>query len=204
MESEGELPFLMRGMMLVVREKAGMEKDFDLGLSRIKNMAEERANAKLYGGFKINEVEMGERHFLTQRQEVNVNSISQFYARVLLGMGQKAAQARIETTGMHCGLFYKWNEAKGTADMAAAIPIAKATNNIKGATSITLPAKNALRVDFYGDYSQIGAVHEAIQDYIKDNDLLFDHPIIEQYVTDPSQEPDPKKWLTQVTYYLAD
>jgi len=28
-------------------------------------------------------------------------------------------------------------------------------------------------------------------------------PVVEEYITDPGEEPDPEKWLTRITYYFT-
>ena len=42
-----------------------------------------------------------------------------------------------------------------------------------------------------------------MDEYMKDFGLLNNPPIIEEYVTDPSTEKDPAKWLTKIIYYIA-
>ena len=38
---------------------------------------------------------------------------------------------------------------------------------------------------------------------MKDRGYLLDPPIIEEYVTDPTQEKDPSKYLTRITRYFT-
>jgi effector-binding domain-containing protein len=103
--------------------------------------------------------------------------------------------------GMPCGLYYVWDEAGKKTDMAFAIPV-KTKAEIPGFLTIELPAGMVLTVDYYGPYEGVGAAHGAIDAYAKANGLKAGAPAVEQYVTDPETEPDPKKWLTKVTYPL--
>jgi len=59
-------------------------------------------------------------------------------------------------------------------------------------------------LDFYGDYNHTSDGHDAIKEYMTDRGYLQDPPIIEEYVTDPTIEADPSKWLTKLTYYFTD
>jgi len=99
------------------------------------------------------------------------------------------------------GLFYKWDETNGTTDMAASIPV-KESIEIAGTNLHTIPAGKAIQVDYYGDYAGSAEAHYAIDEYMNDYGILSNVPIVEEYVTDPTEEKDPKKWLTKITYYI--
>ncbi len=196
-----EMPFLYRPMVFLMK---GMVSDsYKQGLANIKTIVEKRANEKIYDGYKINEVMLEERHFVLNRQEIPMANITQFYQQNLGSLFGKVQKAGIEMDGMPCGLFFKWDEKNNTTDMAASIPVAEAVN-IKGASSLSIPAKKALQVDYYGDYSGTAAAHSAIDKYMSDYGLLNDVPMIEEYLSDPMEEKDPQKWLTRLTYYLAE
>lgn len=196
-----ENPFFTRFFNILM--KGSIQDNYDEGLASLKQMVEARATSKTYNGYKINEVELPEQYFLAQRQEVKMANIEQFYARVLPSLSRKAAEAGIELAGMPCGLMYKWDEQMGTTDLAGAMPITEPTN-INGASTITIPAKKAIQIDYYGKYENSTEGHAAIDAYINDFELLYDWPVIEQYITDPGQEPDESKWLTKITYFLAE
>lgn len=195
-----ETPFLQRPMNLIM--KGGLLKSLKDGLAGIKTIAEKRASERIYDGYKVNEVDLPERHFVMQRQEVEMANIQQFYATNLGSLFSKVQKAGVEMAGMPCGLFFKWDQAQNKTDMAAAIPVAESLI-IDGVSSLSIPARKALQVDFYGEYHDLSKAHNAIDAYMKDYGILNDIPIIEEYVTDPSTEKDPSKWLTKVSYYPA-
>jgi effector-binding domain-containing protein len=201
MEDEKDLSFMLRGMMLALGQKGKLEKNFDDGLAALKANAEKRATG-VYGGFKINPVEEKEKHYIMNRQEVDVKNIAQFYATNLGSLFGKVQKNGVEMSGKPCGLFFKWDEANGKTDMAAAIPVAEKLW-IKDASSYDIPAGKGLQIDYYGDYNGTEAAHSAMDEYLKDHGLFNNPPIIEEYVTDPSEEPDPSKWLTKITYYIT-
>ena len=58
-------------------------------------------------------------------------------------------------------------------------------------------------IDYYGDYDQTGKAHDAMEKYLKDRNILFNPPVVEEYVTDPGEEKDPSKWLTKIIYYFS-
>ncbi len=181
--------------------KGALKKSYATGLSRIKEIAENRAKNKEYRGYKINEITLPAKHYLTTRQEVDMANIQQFYLRNLPTLFTAAQKANCEMDGMPGGLYYKWNESEGTTDMAASVPI-KEPKEVKGTTLVTIPSGKALQIDYYGDYSKSANAHYAMDDYMKDYGILNNVPIVEEYVTDPTTEKDPSKWLTKITYYI--
>lgn len=202
MENDEDLPFYMRGMMLVVGAVSGMEESFDNGLANIKKMAEDRAVNKMYSGYKINEITHPEKYFIMSRSEVEKDKIQQFYATNLGSIFGKVQGAGLEMDGMPCGLFFKMDGASSKTDMAAAIPV-KNPMEIPGLSTYTIEERKAITVDFYGDYHDTQKAHNAIYSYLRDYELLYDYPVIEEYVTDPTIEKDASKWLTKITYFPA-
>ena len=164
---------------------------------------EQRAKDGVYDGYQINDIRLPEKHFVYTRQEVNEDRIQQFYASNLGPLFSKVQEAKIEMDGNPCGLFYNFNDKNGTIDMAAAILI-KESLIIPTASSVSLPSKRVIQVDYYGDYHNTEEAHEAIEAFMKDKGIFNDYPVIEEYVTDPTTIKDPEKWLTKVTYYVSD
>ena len=193
-----ETPFIFRPFNLLM--KGGLKETYVKGLNSIKDIVEERAKDKVYNGYKINEVYRGQKHYVMNRQVVKQENITQFYSQNLGAIFTKAQGSNIEMDGMPSGLFYSWNQSNGTTDMAAAIPV-KTPTNIPGFISQSLPDGTAVQVDYYGDYNKTEKAHNAIDAYLKDNGLLVNYPVIEEYVTDPTTEKDPSKWLTKITYF---
>lgn len=204
MESDKDLPFIMRGMMFVVGAVSGMEKSFDNGLANIKVIAEERALNKSYGGYKIVDTATPEKHYVMSRSEVNTNMIKQFYTNNLGALFSKVQGGGLESDGgMPSCLFFKMDDRGGKADMAVAIPVTNPMS-IPGLSTLTIPERRALTIDFYGDNTDTSKAHDAMKQYLKDQDLLYDSPVVEEYVTDPSTEKDVSKWLTKITYYPVE
>jgi len=202
MSGDSDFPFLQRGMMMLMGFKGSIKKNYDESLRNLKEIVEPRAKG-IYNGYKINKVELPEKSYVMNRAEVDMSTIQQFYNRNLGGLANKVGEARLIMDGMPSALFFKWDEQNGTTDMAAAIPV-KEGAKVEGYTTMTIPAKNGIQVDYYGDSSKSAKAHYAIDAYLKDQGLLSDIPMVEEYITDPGTEKDPSKWLTKITYYLAE
>lgn len=196
-----ETPFVYRPFNFLM--KKGQLNTYKKGLANLKLIVEERANENLYNGYKIQEVYVPAKSYIMNRQEVEMDKIQQFYTQNLSALFIKAQGSSLEMDGKDSALFYSWNESKGITDMAAAIPVKNAVN-IPGAISQTLPDGKALQVDYYGDIDKTEVAHYAIADYMADKNLLVNYPIVQEYVTDPTTEKDPSKWLTKITYYIIN
>ena len=197
--AETALPFRIFNLLM----KGALTKSYKDGLSNLKDLAETRFKEKVYNGFKINEVDISEKYYIHNRQKVEFKNIQQYYQQSVGALFSKLIGENIEMDGKPSGLFFNWEEKTQTTDMAAGIPIKEAVN-IKNANLATIPAGKALTIDYYGDYASTESAHAAMDLYLDDYGLLVDYPIIEEYMTDPADEKDPKKWLTKITYYYSE
>jgi len=196
-----ETPFLFRIFNLIM--KGALKKSYKEGLSKLKAIAEKRSNEKIYRGYTVSETIQEEKYYIMRRKEVDFKNMQQFYAQNLGALFAKVQSAGIEMKGMPSGLFFEYDELRKIADMAAAIPLSEPAE-FKDADAYTVPSGRAVQVDYMGDYSGLSEAHTAIDEYLKDYELLHIYPVIEEYKTDPGQESDPSKWLTRITYYIQE
>jgi len=195
-----ETPFIYRPFNLIM--KSGLIKTYKKGLNNIKQIAENRAKNKTYSGYKILPIYQGTKNYVMNRQVVDLPNVQNFYTQNISALFQKAQSVEMELDGHPSTLFYSWDEKAGKTDMAAALPVTQPVN-IPGAISQTLSDGKAVQVDYYGDPNKAERAHEAISQYLADNDLLVNYPIVHENVTDVLEEKDPKKWLTKITYYVT-
>lgn len=184
-------------MMMSMEDMVG--KDYENGLAMLKEIVEKEAPMKK--NWDVQNVELSGQEFVEIRKKVQMTDISKFYEKNLPSIFEACNKNGLEMSGMPCGLVYAWDEANGMADMSAAIPVKKAKNLGGNMKAVSIPKSKALVVDYYGDYAGTVSAHESIEKYMKSNNIsTHSWPVIEQYVTDPTTEPDPNKWLTKVTY----
>lgn len=195
-----DTPFLFRIFNLL--NKSSLQKSHQKGLKNLKNIAENRANKKIYRGFEIKETELPEKHYVYNRKEVAMENIQQFYTQNLGALFGLVQKENLELDGMPSGLYFSWNEKLKRTDMAAAIPI-KEDIELKDANTLNLPPGRAIQLDYYGDYSGLEKAHTAIDEYMNDYGLLPGSPVVEEYITDPGNQPDPSEWLTRISYYIS-
>jgi effector-binding domain-containing protein len=194
-----KFPFPFNAMLLFQDFEGAINKDFDRGLALLKEKIESQPTSE--SPFKIKEVELPIRHFIAIKETIPLDKVSEHYQVNLPKVYDAVNKAGFEMAGMPCGLFYTWDEEKGETIVAQSIPL-KSAATLEGYTSIELPHTRALLIEYYGDYDGTGNAHEAMEAYIIANGIDADVPAIEEYVTDPTTEPDPNKWLTRVYYPL--
>ncbi|MEM0992900.1 MAG: SRPBCC family protein, partial [Bacteroidota bacterium] len=195
------MPFPVNIMALFMT--GSLEKDYDKGLSNLKALVEEELAQAPDVTYEVKTVDFPTKHLVTYRKEVPMTAIDAFIQEQMPKLGQAVISKNIEMKGTAMSLTYKWDEAEQITDASVAIPVDEGTDLGGEYQSVTIPAGKALVVDYYGAYEGSIVAHEAIDAYIKANNLSMSLPVIEEYVTDPSQEPDPSKWLTRV-YYLIE
>ncbi len=208
---EGENGFWGKLMSKFGDSDAMMGPMFETGLANLKIMAEAEAAsvnaalaAKTSGGFVIETMDRPETVYIGKRNKrVKWQDMASFYGSSFQAAGKAAEEAKLEMAGAPSGVYFEWNEKDQTADLLAGMPV-KGTADLKvpGMETVVVPASKVLYIPFYGAYEKVGPAHEAMDAYIKANNLTHYANVIEEYVTDPMTEKDTTKWLTNI-YYLV-
>lgn len=178
---------------------------FEIGLTNLKAMAEKRAAEQPAAGkFMVYTTDFPGKTYLGVREKVNFDEAltAEYFASRYGEIGTVMQKSKIEMDGPPVGIFYTWDENTKETEMAAAIPV-KSGMNVNGSRIKTfeVPAGKAYVIDYYGPYTGTGAAHEALDAYLKENGIEAGTPAIEEYVTDPGNEPDSSKWLTKIYYF---
>lgn len=197
---DGNLPRPMNVLGLFMDMDEMIGNDYEQGLSALDTRIHEYIDAHTKRGYFINEIEMPPRNYIAKKGKVNFNDLHQFYATHFEAIMQMIQMLDMPVIGGPSGLFYSWDMENNTADMAAGIPV-DGTADIEGFDQIPVEGK-ALKIEYYGAYSDSDEAHLAMDDYMVENNLDLNKLVIEEYITDPGTEPDTSKWLTNI-YYLV-
>jgi len=180
-------------------------KDFEKGLNRLKTLTEKQMTEnKTYRGYNITETEYAGGNFIAARKVLKMEEMGKFFGQSAQDIGSFMKKNKLEQSGPMTGLFYKWDEQNKETDAAFAAPVA-ISNEIKkdnGIEVIKVDHSKALKIEYYGGYEQSAEAHYAMDDYIKEKGLTQIAPVIEEYLTDPTSEPDTSKWLTNIIYLV--
>ncbi len=203
------VPYPFNAMLLFsdpANSEQGKEglKAFDQGLADLKTLVENEVKKPVVDGYTINTIDFPAKSYLSVRQVIDMVGIAEYYTEHFTAISKACADNNIEIAGQPCGLVFKWDEESKTTDLAAGIPI-KGTATLddpKNMAVQNVPAAKALLVDYYGDYHESVKAHNAIDKHMKANNLRTVYPVIEEYITDPTTETNPEKWLTKVYYFF--
>lgn len=194
-----EMPFYMRSMNVMM--KGMLDKEFDNGLANLKKLSESKPAEAPKVSYEIHETDMMDRVYIAKRDSLTFDKISEFYSVNLPAIFEAIGKANLEPAGAPSGLFFSWDEAGKSTLMAAAIPVkGDAKTTVKGFETIVVPAGKNLHIAYMGSYEKSGDAHYAMDAYIKEKNMEQAMPVVEEYVTDPMNEPDTNKWLTNIYY----
>ena len=111
--------------------------------------------------------------------------------------------------------FFKYNviDMARELEMEAGVPIATATDGDDQIVAGVLPAGRYATLTHVGHPSELMAATKALLDWAAEQGLTWDVTPsedgdrwacrLENYLTDPEQEPDMSKWVTQLAFKLA-
>ena len=89
-----------------------------------------------------------------------------------------------------------------TFDMEAGAPVAAHVAETDQIKRSTLPAGPAVKLTHVGPYENLSAAHRMVHEWLDENEREAAGLPWEVYVTDPGEEPDNTKWVTEVYYPL--
>ncbi|MEM6725213.1 MAG: SRPBCC family protein [Bacteroidota bacterium] len=192
-------PFPFNAMMVFMPLEKNIGADFDEGLNNLKTIVEMKP--KSTPGLTVQTIDYPATTFIVHQETIDMNTIAAYYTEHLPAVFGYVQSKGYPTIGMPRGLYYGWNLEENTVNLAAGVAVKADEPDAGPYNLIEIPAQKALRVDYYGDYPEVNTAHEAMDKFAAENQLTIKEPAIEEYVTDPTTEPDTSKWLTKVTYF---
>jgi effector-binding domain-containing protein len=196
---DSKMPYPMNAMLLFTDMTAAIGNDFERGLNKLKNKIETEKQSATPKQ-TIVEADMPFSYLVGIRGTVKMSEVQQFYTENLGKVYQELSAKKISMAGQPCGVYFSWDDKNQTSEMLAAIPVAKAVELGGDFETIALPKGKAVILSFYGNYDQLDRAHNIIDNYLLLKKLEVEMPVIEEYVTDPTTQPDPSRWLTKVIY----
>ncbi len=195
------VPFPWNGFAMFTNMNLALGRDYERGLARLKKTTEAIAHKK-YRGYEVAEEDLPMRYYIGTRKSVAIPQIPAEYAIGFPAVMAAIAKAGVAPAdiGMPSGLYWAHNDSTQMVDMAAAVPIT--AEQPIGRLSVFPMGGKALVIDYFGSYDTIARAHMAMDAYMAEHQLTQRAPVIEQYITDPEQEPDTSKWLTKLVYFV--
>lgn len=132
---------------------------------------------------------------------IPIAEIKQFFDRAL-----PAVMAALTSRGSHPvgPPFAKYfGMPTDTVELEVGFPVDHAVVAADGVTPSTLPEGPAVRAEHVGPYESLAQTYDAIAAWMKDEGLEPADAMWEVYLSDPSQQPDPATWRTEVWWPVA-
>ena len=175
---------------------------YESGLANLKKHVEE--NYKAPANLSIKKTDFTAKHYLSKRAVVKFSDLGTHFQTTMPAIAAAFLENTVKMAGPISAVFYKWDVENEETDVAIGIE-ADPNATIDGLTGIDVAAGQALQIDYYGPYEGTGAAHEAMAVYMETNGIKSENvSVLERYITDPSTEPDPANWLTEVIYVLGE
>jgi effector-binding domain-containing protein len=189
--------FMWRGMGLFMSPEKMMGKDFDEGIASMKKSLEAVSATPAYN---VQEKDWEAKTFVGKKGVFKFVELPKFFAETYPKLMGELAANKIETTGAPSAIYFKYDEIKMETECAAIFCL-KEKKAVKGWETWNIPAGKVLLIEYYGAYDKSAAAHMAMDAYMKEKGLS-QSMVIEEYVTDPMNEKDTAKWLTNIVYVL--
>lgn len=142
---------------------------------------------------------LGVKKLITFEQMRDKKTYEEAYGKIMTYMGTN----NLQPSGPPTNIYFTWDEEKQETELGVAMPVGGVDNvDDPDLELMTIEASKAAKTVHMGDYANLKESHEALMNYLKENNLEFDKYAIEEYVTDPKSEPDQSKWMTNIYYTI--
>lgn len=170
--------------------------DFERGLNKLKAKLESMPAQESM--MSVEEMDMPEMQYMFVHGKADLKNIGQFLGGSYMKIGKAMAKQKLTQAGAPFAIYYTDSQTEWELD--AGIPVSAKAKDDGEAKAATMKAGKALCVKFFGAYEKTALAHDAIREYIKQNNKQVIGAPWESYVTDPMMEKDTAKWQTNVCY----
>lgn len=172
-----------------------MNPVFTKGLENLKKMTEEMPDPP-----KLQITQIPEKAVISIVDSCNWSEIETKMDQMFGEMMDLQKKSKFQITGAPFSRFLKWDEATKFTVFENCFPV---NQEVAGKGRIhysVLPGTRAVMGTYYGAYEKSMDLYTALDQYIKENQLQEKGGPIEEYITNPSNEPDTLKWQTNVYF----
>jgi effector-binding domain-containing protein len=197
-----ELPFPANIIVALQGVKKENENAFEKGLIMLKDLCENQDVAQ--GDYVVTEYDFPLSNYITYEKTVSWDKIPAHFNEGFGKIMMKMQEIGMESTGMPCGIYSVWDKENKLTRLAAAIPVSEPVEMDGELGSETIGPARSFMLDYYGAYDKSLPAYNAAFQFMEDQGIEFNGVVLEQYLTDPGQEPDTSKWHTRIYFILSD
>ncbi|MBS1636612.1 MAG: SRPBCC family protein [Bacteroidetes bacterium] len=199
---QNKVGFFARAFMLFMNIDKMVGPDFEKGLSKLKTAMEQMPAASTAGKYEVKELNWEEHTFFGKKGTYKFDQLARFFGETFPHLFSETGKGKIQPVMAPSAIYFSYDEQKGETECAAVACVPNGTE-LKGLEKFTVPASKVLQIAYYGAYNKSGDAHMAMDAYIKEKNLTQGW-VIEEYVTDPMNEKDTAKWLTNIYYVIKN
>jgi effector-binding domain-containing protein len=188
--------------MGVLMIKPEMNKSFEYNLAKLKEIAEAKPRytvpISIEGTSAISYIGISSTMAIDD-QDGMAAQMGKSYGELMSYLQKN----NVQIAGAPFCLYPKWDEANNQMEMVCALPVPSDADFAKGKVNypvMQLPAGVAVKATHTGNYDKLGETHGQIDQYIAMKGLTVNGPPMELYITDPMEESDTTKWITEIYY----
>lgn len=154
--------------------------------------------------YQITTSEWPAKSYLGHRATMPEAEIGNYFAQHLPAAFQTIVSAGLSPETPPSGLYWSFDESARTAVLTAGVGFSGEINTLpEGFEIVELPETIAISIDYYGPYGQTEAAYDAAEAYMTVHELGDALVVVEEYITDPTTEPDPANWLTRIHHLVV-
>ena len=136
------------------------------------------------------------------RERVRIDQLPAFFSRAFAdAMTALTAQGR-HPTGPPFGKYY--GMPTDIVDVEAGFPTSQPIEPSGSVVPGALPGGRVVEAIHVGSYDTLQEAYADVQRYFRDHDLTPGEVMWESYLSDPSAEPDPARWRTQISWPVIE
>jgi len=189
------IPFFKRAFYIGFKERTDNMLQSDL--NGLKSYIESLVNSN----FGVKQETFKSKKYIGITEPVVASRLPSFFARVYPKIYKLLDSLNIKYTGPPVNLTLGWEASSGYVHAMAALPIDETIKAPLGFDFIEIPDHPCVKLEHFGSYNTLRHGHAKLDYLFRLNNQVITSPIIEEYVTSPSQQPDTSKWQTNI-YYL--
>ncbi|WP_053992155.1 SRPBCC family protein [Mangrovimonas sp. TPBH4] len=202
-----KIPFMFKAYALA---NGGFDNmvgpDFERGLTKLDSVLQE--SMKVYN-IKVNGITQHSGGFyLYNTTSCKISEVKEKMQEMLPKVVQYTSSNNIAMAGAPYISYLKWDEANNATIFSCCVPTTSQVITPDGSDILTgyMDAFKAVETTLTGDYNNLKEAWEIAMKYIPENGYKFKEngPMLETYLTDPIQTPNPANWVTKIYIAIED
>jgi effector-binding domain-containing protein len=160
----------------------------------LENELKNRMEKSIYCGINLKDHSINTKYFVYLKSQMDITKKIDYYSQNISTVYQKVQDAGIKSINNPCILYFGNNNSEIYTFGAAIETLTE--SNVKSLESETIQGGIVKKIEINGARNDFRIMYHALQEYMKDNKLELQYPIVEEYISNPSQEADQTKWKT--------